>query len=164
IVQYGGAESKYIKENYDWIKVENPWASQGLGFKSFFLLEILMFIGLALGWNEIFIEGSTLSSNWLPLLIFCLLPGLIGVLVMLLVLRNTITYISADDKQIALKFATGRIKKFNWRRLLDVRVGGRRGTYVALNGLGKNYAFNLNSVRGIIYYYEKAAQKRVRRV
>ncbi len=106
----------------------------------------------------------TLNSDWLPLLIFSLLPGLFGVIILLLVLRSTITYISADDNQIALKFATGRIRKFKWWRLLDVRVGGRRGTYIALNSKNNNYAFNLSSVRGIIHYYEKAAKKKVRMV
>jgi hypothetical protein len=125
-----------------------------------------MFLMLVMGWENMFIEGSSLTfnSDWLPLFIFSLLPGFFGVIVLLLVMRSTITYISADDNQIALKFATGRIRKFNWRRLLDIRVGGKRGTYVALNSKNHNYAFNLNSVRGIIHYYEKAAQKQVRRV
>ena len=125
-----------------------------------------MFLLLVLGWENMFIGGSSLSINpdWLPLFIFSILPGFFGVIVLLLVMRSTITYISADDNQIALKFATGRIRKFNWRRLLDIRVGGKRGTYVALNSKNNNYAFNLNSVRGIIHYYEKAAKKSVRRV
>jgi len=156
----------YIKQNYDWIKVENPWATLGRGLKSFFLLEVLTFVMLVLGWESMFIEGTGMSLNpdWLPLFFFSLLPGVFGVIVLLMTMRNTVTYISADDDQIALKFASGKIRKFNWRRLLDIRVGGRRGTYVAINTKDNNYAFNLNSVRGIVYYYEKAAQKRVRSV
>jgi hypothetical protein len=125
-----------------------------------------MFVLLVLGWENMFIEDSFLALNpdWLPLFIFSILPGLFGVIVLILVMRSTITYISADDNQIALKFATGKIRKFKWWKLLDVRVGGKRGTYVALNSKNHNYAFNLNSVRGIIYYYEKAAKKGVRPV
>lgn len=146
--------------------MENPWASPGLGIKSFFLLEIVMFLGLLLGWGGARVEGTSLQLNEsaIYLFLFSALPGLLGVLVLLLVLRKTIIFISANDRHIALKFASGRIKKLDWKKLLDIRVGGRRGTYVALDNYGTNYAFNLNSVRGSVHYYEKAARKRVHRV
>lgn len=125
-----------------------------------------MFVLIVLGWDAMFIEEAapSLNPDQLPLFLFSLLPGLFGVIVLFVTMRNTVTYISADDDRIALKFATGKIRKFRWRRLINVRVGGKRGTYIAFDTDDNDYAFNLNSVKGIIYYYEKAAQKKVQPV